>query len=1034
MDSDSSEQSYNLFAVQGQASAPIQVNLTVNQRPLTMELDTGASYSLISEQVYKTTWTEAEAPSLEQSAVKLHTYTGEQVVVVGSITVTVCYDTQVVELPLLVVKGEGPSLYGRNWLSKIKLNWGAINQVTSQIYKKVLNKYPEVFKDELGTLRGTRAKIHVDPQATPRFFKPRSVPYTLRDRVEKELDRLLSEGIIEPIQFSDWAAPIVPIVKEDGRIRICGDYRVTINHSSKLDSYPIPKANDLFATLAGGKSFSKLDLSHAYLQLVLDEESRKFTTINTHKGLFHYKRLPFGVSSAPAIFQRTMDSLLQGIPQTCVYLDDILITGTTVEEHLKNLDEVLHRIQSAGLRLRSSKCLFMAPSVEYLGHVIDAAGLHPTKAKVKAITEAPDPKNVAELRSFLGLINYYGKFLPNLSSTLAPMYKLLQQHTQWHWGDAQATAFKAAKGALQSSTLLVHYDSSKPLTLTCDASHYGVGAVLSHKFEDGSEKPIGFTSRTLSAAEKNYSQLDKEALAIIFGVKKFHDYLHGHHFTIYSDHQPLQHLFNENKPVPQMASSRLKRWSLTLQAYEYSIQHKPGKQIANADALSRLPLPQQPHTVPVPGDINLVIQQLNMTPVTATDIKSETDKDPLLNKVRQFVMNGWPVDDPPCEKDVQPYFLKKDELSVHSGCLLWGSRVIIPPKSRQRIVQELHESHPGISRIKSLARGYVWWPGLDQQLEEQVRNCATCQQARNKPATAPLHHWEWPERPWVRLHIDYAGPCFGKYFLILVDSHSKWLEVIPVNVATSTVTIEKLKLIFSTHGLPDMIVSDNGSVFTSKEFSDFMVYNGITHVKSSPYHPSTNGLAERAVQIFKAGIKKQAEGTLESKLAHFLFHYRLTPQTTTGQSPSELLLGRRIKSRLDLLQPSVRTKVFKSLQQQKLNHDKSTKARTFKVDDPVFVKTHQGTPVWIEGIVTEITGPLSYKIKLNDGSVIRRHVDHIRIRHSQGQPDCSTEPSDDSFMFPSPKATPSCPTQDTPQQQPVLRRSTRTRNPPDRFS
>ena len=816
MDSDSSDQSYNLFAIKSQAATPIQVNLTVNQKPMTMELDTGASYSLISEQVYKTTWAEAEAPSLEQSDVKLHTYTGEQVIVVGTIAVTVSYDTQVVELPLLVVKGEGPSLFGRNWLSMIKLNWGAINQVTTQVYKKVLDKYPEVFKDELGTLQGTRAKIHVDPQATPRFFKPRSVPYTLRDRVEKELDRLLSEGIIEPVQFSDWAAPIVPIVKEDGRIRICGDYRVTINHSSKLDSYPIPKANDLFATLAGGKSFSKLDLSHAYLQLVLDEESRKFTTINTHKGLFHYKRLPFGVSSAPAIFQRTMDSLLQGIPQTCVYLDDILITGTTVEEHLKNLDEVLCRLQAAGLRLKSSKCLFMAPSVEYLGHVIDAAGLHPTKAKVKAITEAPAPKNVAELRSFLGLINYYGKFLPNLSSTLAPIYKLLQQHTQWHWGDSQATAFKAAKGALQSSTLLVHYDSSKPLTLTCDASPYGVGAVLSHKFEDGSEKPIGFTSRTLSPAEKNYSQLDKEALAIIFGVKKFHDYLHGHHFTIYSDHQPLQHLFNENKPIPQMASSRLKRWSLTLQAYEYTIRHKPGKQLANADALSRLPLPQQLQTVPVPGDINLVFQQLNMTPVTATDIKSETDKDPLLNKVLQFVRNGWPVDDPTCEKDLQPYFKKKDELSVHSGCLLWGSRVIVPPKCRERIVKELHESHPGISRIKSLARGYVWWPGLDQQLEEQVRNCATCQQARNKPAAAPLHHWEWPERPWVRLHIDYAGPCFGKHFLILVDSHSKWLEVIPVNTATSAVTIEKLKLIFSTHGLPDMIVSDNGSVFTSK--------------------------------------------------------------------------------------------------------------------------------------------------------------------------------------------------------------------------
>ena len=559
VDSDSSDQSYNLFSIGSQAGTPIKVNLTVNQKPLTMELDTGASYSLISEQTYKATWPEG-APSLEQSTVKLHTYTGEQVVVVGSITVTVCYNAQVVELPLLIVKGEGPSLFGRNWLSKIKLDWCAINQVTSQVYQKVVDKYPEVFKDELGSLIGTKAKIHVDPQATPKFFKPRSVPYILRERVEKEIDRLLNEGIIEPVQFSDWAAPIVPIVKDDGRIRICGDYRVTINHLSKLDSYPIPKADDLFAALAGGKSFSKLDLSHAYLQLVLDEESRKFTTINTQRGLFQYKRLPFGVSPAPAIFQRTMDSLLQGIPQTCVYLDDILITGTTVEEHLKNLDEVLCRLQTAGLRLKSSKCLFMAPSVEYLGHVIDSAGLHPRKAKVKAITEAPAPRNVTELRSFLGLINYYGKFLPNLSSTLSPLYKLLQQNMQWQWSNSQLTAFNAAKNALQSSTLLVHYDGSKPLTLACDASPYGVGAVLSHRFEDGSEKPIGFASRTLSPAEKNYSQLDKEALAIIFGVKKFHDYLHGHHFTIYSDHQPLQHLFSEAKPIPQMASSRLKRW------------------------------------------------------------------------------------------------------------------------------------------------------------------------------------------------------------------------------------------------------------------------------------------------------------------------------------------------------------------------------------------------------------------------------------------------------------------------------------------
>ena len=694
-ESDTDDESYNLFSIGGQSATPIEVNVTINKKPLIMELDTGASYSLISEQTYQSIWPEKDGPGLKESSVKLHTYTGEQVEVVGHITVSVYCDNQTVELPLLVVKGKGPSLFGRNWLNKIKLNWGKINHIMSQGYQKVIDKYPEIFKNEMGTLKGTKAKIHVDPLAIPRFFKPRSIPYVLREKVEKELERLQKEDIIEPVTFSEWAAPIVPVVKEDGGIRICCDYKVTINNLSKLESYPIPKVHDLFTALSGGKTFSKLDLSHAYQQLVLDEESRKITTISTHKGLFQYKRLPFGFASAPAIFQRTMDSLLQGIPHTCVYLDDILITGTTPEEHLHNLDLVLNRLQSAGLRLKSKKCSFMLTSVEYLGHVIDSVGLHPTQAKVKAIKEAPNPKNVAELHSFLGLINYYGKFLPNLSATLAPLYKLLKQNTRWCWEEPQITTFQKAKDALQSSSLLVHYDSAKPLTLACDASPYGIGAVISHKFEDGSEQPIGFASRTLSPAEKNYSQLDKEALAIIFGIKKFHDYLHGHHFTIYSDHQPLQYLFGVSKPIPAMASGRLKRWALTLEAYQYSIKHKPGKDLANADALSRLPLSHYPENVPVPGDIHWVMQHLENTPVTAADIKMWIDKDPLLSKVRRFVLMGWPGDETG-DDTLRPYTARKDELSVHNGCLLWGSRVVVPPQGRKLIVSELHVSHPGM--------------------------------------------------------------------------------------------------------------------------------------------------------------------------------------------------------------------------------------------------------------------------------------------------------------------------------------------------
>ena len=265
-------------------------------------------------------------------------------------------------------------------------------------------------------------KLNVDSNATPKFFKARSVPLALKGKVEAELDKLESMGIISPVQFSKWAAPIVPVLKHNGAVRICGDYKVTINQASLVDTYPLPRIDELLANLSGGKYFSKLDMSQAYLQLPLDKQSREYVTVNTPKGLYEYNRLPFGVSSAPSIFQRTMENLLQGIKGVSVYIDDILISGSTVEEHLQTLDKVLERLNNAGLRLNKYKCFFLRSWIKYLGHIIDKDGLHPTKEKVQAIREAPTPRNVGELRSFFGIINYYSRFLPNLSSKLAPLY------------------------------------------------------------------------------------------------------------------------------------------------------------------------------------------------------------------------------------------------------------------------------------------------------------------------------------------------------------------------------------------------------------------------------------------------------------------------------------------------------------------------------------------------------------------------------------------------------------------------------------
>ena len=799
---------YSLYNING-ASSPCVVRVNINKKSVPMEVDTGASVTILNEKTH----TYLGKPSLTSCNQKLRTYTGEQIQVLGKVLVGVNYKDQDAELPALVVRGDGPCLLGRDWLKQIKLDWHAIFQVQTDAAQinsqQILEKYPLLFSESLGTLKGFEAKIYVPSDAKLQYYKPRPVPYSIKDQLGRELDRLVQEGTLEPVEFSEWAAPIVPIVKEDKSLRICGDYKVTVNRVSKLDNYPIPKTEDLLATLAGGEKFTKLDMSKAYQQLLLDEDSKKYTTINTYKGLFQYTRLPYGISSAPGIFQRVMEDLLKNIPNVLVRMDDILLSGKNDEEHLKTLEVVLQKLEMSGLRLNRNKCFFLEPEVTYLGQRINKHGVSPVQEKVKAISDAPAPRTVSELRSYLGMINYYNHYLPQLSMVLNPLLRLLKKGTKWSWGKPQDEAFQKSKGMLQSSAVLVHYDASKELILSCDASPYGVGAVLSHQMADGKERPIAFASRTLTPAEKNYSQLDKEALSVIFGVKKFHQYVYGRHFVLCTDHKPLVSLLNEHKLVPHMSSPRMQRWALTLSAYEYTIRHRAGKENQAADALSRLPVQTKRFQVPLPGETVCLIETMNSKIIHAETVKQMTRKDPTLSMVLRFVQIGWPNT---CPTDaVKPFYKRKAELSVQDECILWGQRVVLPPQTRRYALQMLHQTHPGICRMKSLARSYIWWPSMDSDVEQMAHNCNECSSNLKSPAKSPLHPWEWPSQPWFRIHLDYAGPFMGKMFLIIVDAHSKWIDVHPTNSSTSEITIEKLRITFANLGLPHQIVTDNGS-------------------------------------------------------------------------------------------------------------------------------------------------------------------------------------------------------------------------------
>ena len=276
------------------------------------------------------------------------------------------------------------------------------------------------------------------------------------------MHHLEKANVIEKVPFSEWAASIVPVPKADGKVRICGDYKVTVNPVLDVDCHPLPKPQELLATLAGGKK-TQLDLSSAYLQLELEAQSCNYVTVNTHLGLYRYTRLPFGIASAPTIFQRSMDSILQGIPSVICYRDDLLITGASDQEHLQNLQQVLSRLNEQGIKLKKEKCTFLQTSVEYLGYVVDANGVHTTAAKLEAIQKAPEPQNVSELRSFLGLLNYYGKFIPNLAALLHPLHVLLQHKQKWKWTKECAKVFQKAKQQLSSAPVLPHYDPQLPL-------------------------------------------------------------------------------------------------------------------------------------------------------------------------------------------------------------------------------------------------------------------------------------------------------------------------------------------------------------------------------------------------------------------------------------------------------------------------------------------------------------------------------------------------------------------------------------------
>ena len=876
--------------------------------------------------------------------------------------------------------------------------------------QELCKEYSDLFKPELGCLEDFELEVKFKEDAKPVYCKPRTVPLALLDDLNQAYEAGIKKGIWIPTQFNEYGTPVVPVRKalvpgqKRANLRVCGDYSVTVNHQLEAHRHPIPLPDDLMRKLGGGYYFTKIDLADAYNQVKLSPESQRRLALSTHRGVLLQTRLPFGISSAPGYFQEIMDRLTCDLKGVAVYLDDILVSGANAKEHLENLQALLQRLQEKGLRCKLEKCHFAQPSVEYLGHTLSRQGVS-KGPKVDAIVEMPPPTDISGVRSFLGATQFYAKFITNLSTMTEPLTRLTRKDTPWRWEAEQQAAFQRLKDELCRDTVLAHYDPDLEIGISCDASQVGIGVVLFHRYPDGSERPIANASKTLSLTQKKYSQIHREALAVIFGLKKFHHFLYGRKFILVTDHQPLVAMFKPSKGTPAMAANRLARWALTLSQYEYTVEYRSTKDHGNADALSRLPMggddifdrEEERADVNIVCNVRELSQQLN--PLKPQLISQETSKDQILSRVQRYLKEGWPNT---LKDELQQFKKLEDSLLTDSGCLFHGSRLVIPATLRPQVLDLLHLGHFGMQRMKQLARSVVYWPRIDNEIEELARSCTSCAEHQNKPPKSANHPWMLPEKPWSRLHLDHAINFMGSNWLVLVDAYSKYPCIHATSSTSTKATVDLLEQEFAHFGYPHTLVTDNATTFTSDEFQEWCKERGITHLSGAPYHPATNGAAERLVQSFKQSLRK-SKLPPKAALQEFLMQYRRTP-LQTGLSPSELLNGRQIRTKLDALVPSP-AHVAQGKQAQQAVKDQQKEITTtvkttmyqYRVGKPCYAlyfgPKRNKSPRWVPAVVIKVHGTRSVNVRvLPRGPTWRRHIDQLRPRFGVDQ---DKDPGDD---------------------------------------
>ena len=978
-----------LVTVSEEGTVPIRLmNPTAN--PVKIYQRTKLAYVTIVDQEIETF--KLESHTTESHATKSH-------------TITTCNATQTSSF-------EGAS---RDYKGIPDITDSVFGAKDQQRLKDLLYNYRDLFATELRDLGQTSLVQHtIETEGLPIKQRPYRTSPENKQEIERQVKEMCDLGLVEP-SLSPWASPVVLVKKKDGSMRFCVDYR-KLNAVTKKDSFPLPLINDVLDSLHGTNYFTTLDMKSGYFQIQLDPATKEKTAFVTHNDLLHFKVLPFGLTNSPATFQRLMGHILRGLEYTCalIYIDDTIIFSKTVDEHLGHIEEVFKRLRDANLRLNPKKCKFAKQELEYLGHIVTPQGIKPCPSKIKAIESYPVPKNVKQLRSFLGLANYYRRFIKDFAKIAHPLNQLTKKFVKFGWTISCQEAFDLLKRALISEPILAYPDFTREFHVTVDSSSTALGMTLSQFSNNGVERVIAYNGRNLSNAEVNYSTTEREALALVEAIKKYQPYLHGRKFTVHTDHQPLQWLTKIKEPLPKLA-----RWSLYLQQFTFTVSYLPGKENSHADGLSRREYDK----------CELFAMSKRTQPDTSLQVIEAQRRDRELSDLISYLESHELPDD---EKIARKLLMMEDYFYLGDDGLLYRienktsrnlsepiSQLVIPTSMRYEILSNAHDhvtgGHLGTHKTYQKLRARYWWKGMFKDTDHWCKSCIDCSMKKS-----PRNKHKAPLLPipvggaFDRVAVDIIGPLKtttkgNKYIIVFMDYLTRWPEAIPVpTIDAATVARVFVDEIISRHGAPIEILSDRGSNFLSSLFREICRIFKIHKLSTSSYHPQTDGLVERfngtLIQSLSMYVNKD-QTDWDLYIPAVLFAYRVTPSDATQETPFYLIHGRQCRLPMDVdlvtnpnLSPSIeehrkrivenieisqniaRENIQRAQQKMKAQYDKNAEDSRFIVGQQVWVYTPKTKRGLSKKLLHLWHGPYRLVEQLSPVHFFLRSQDNSRIK------------------------------------------------------